>query len=83
MTAPASRLFQLLELLQTRPLATGSPTLAPAGAGLCIAEAREAHHREYLHRLREQYGSDDAAIAKHMGVHIKYARRLLRRFGIT
>jgi glucuronate isomerase len=48
-----------------------------------MAEAKEAYRREYLQRLREQYGDDDAAIALHMGVHIKYARRLLRRFGVV
>jgi transcriptional regulator with PAS, ATPase and Fis domain len=46
---------------------------------LPIAEARDAHRREYLKMLLEHHGDDHAAIASHMGVHIKYARRLMRK----
>jgi hypothetical protein len=48
-------------------------------SGLPIAEARDAHRKEYLKMLLELHGDDHAAIASHMGVHIKYARRLMRK----
>jgi DNA-binding NtrC family response regulator len=48
---------------------------------LPIAEARDAHRKAYLTQLVERYGDDHTAIAQQMGVHIKYARRLMRKHG--
>jgi transcriptional regulator with PAS, ATPase and Fis domain len=48
---------------------------------LPIAEARNEHRKEYLKQLLELYGDDHAAVARQMGVHIKYARRLMRKYG--
>ena len=53
-----------------------------AGTGLPMAQARDEHRKEYLKRLLEQHGDDHVAIASQMGVHIKYARRLMRRYGL-
>ena len=47
-----------------------------------MAEARDAHRKEYLQKLLEKYGDDHAMIAQGMGVHIKYARRLMRKYGL-
>jgi transcriptional regulator with PAS, ATPase and Fis domain len=46
-----------------------------------IAEARDAHRKAYLAQLIERYGDDHTAIAQQMGVNIKYARRLMRKYG--
>ncbi len=50
--------------------------------GLPIARARDEFRKEYLKQLVDQYGDDHAAVARHMGVHIKYARRLMRRYAL-
>jgi DNA-binding NtrC family response regulator len=51
-------------------------------AALTIAEARDAHRRDYLRQLLERHGDDHAAIARHMGVNVKYTRRLMRKYGL-
>lgn len=56
--------------------ATNSFSLPP------IAEARDAHREEYLKALLEKHGDDHATIAQHMRVHVKYARRLMRKYGL-
>jgi transcriptional regulator with PAS, ATPase and Fis domain len=53
-----------------------------ARADLQIAEATDAYRKQYVHHLHKQYGEDCDAIARHMGVHVKYARRLMRRYGL-
>jgi transcriptional regulator with GAF, ATPase, and Fis domain len=57
-------------------------SLTLTGTGLPIAQARDEYRREYLKHLVERHGEDHAAIARHMRVHIKYARRLMRRYGL-
>jgi DNA-binding NtrC family response regulator len=62
--------------------------LAPAASDVTItsmpiAEAREAHRKEYLKKLLQEHGDDHATIARIMGVNIKYARRLMRRYGFV
>jgi transcriptional regulator with PAS, ATPase and Fis domain len=49
---------------------------------LPIAEARDAHRKEYLKVLLEKHGDDHATIAEHMRVNVKYARRLMRKYGL-
>jgi two-component system, NtrC family, response regulator GlrR len=66
------------------PAKTGFPDAPETTAtfdSLPIAEARDAHRKAYLKQLLERHGDDHAAIAQQMGVHIKYARRLMRRYG--
>lgn len=53
-----------------------------ATSTLPLAQAKDAHRREYLKELRDTFGDDHQAIARQMGVNIKYARRLLRRYGL-
>jgi transcriptional regulator with PAS, ATPase and Fis domain len=65
-----------------RPTPTEEVPVAAASA-LSIAQAREAHRKEYLTKLVSQYGSDHVAIARVMGVHIKHARRLMRKYGLV
>jgi DNA-binding NtrC family response regulator len=62
--------------------AIDSPASTGSFAALPIAEARDAHRRDYLRELLEQHRDDHAAIAHQMGVHIKYARRLMRKYGL-
>ncbi len=50
-------------------------------SNLPIAEARDEHRKEYVKQLLELFGDDHAAVARQMGVHIKYARRLMRKYG--
>jgi DNA-binding NtrC family response regulator len=69
------------------PASTRSPSDEEAtriltGTSLPIARARDAYRKAYLTRLIEEHGDDHGAIANHMGVHIKYARRLMRRHGL-
>ncbi|MDP9036183.1 MAG: sigma 54-interacting transcriptional regulator [Myxococcota bacterium] len=52
------------------------------GHGLPIARARDEFRKEYLKQLVDQHGEDHVAVARQMGVHIKYARRLMRRYGL-
>ena len=49
---------------------------------LPMAEAKDEHRKEYLKQLLELYGDDHVAVAQQMGVHIKYARRLMRKYGL-
>jgi two-component system response regulator AtoC len=69
--------------VQDRAAATQEPNeTTKTFAKLPIAEAKDAHRKEYLKQLLETHGDNHAAIAQHMGVNIKYARRLLRRYGL-
>jgi transcriptional regulator with GAF, ATPase, and Fis domain len=58
-------------------------THVSARADLGIAQATDAYRKEYMRHLCKQYCNDCAAIARHMGVHVKYARRLIRRYGLV
>jgi DNA-binding NtrC family response regulator len=49
---------------------------------LPLAAAKDAQRKEYLAQLLGVHGDDHDAIARQMGVNIKYARRLLRRYGL-
>jgi transcriptional regulator with PAS, ATPase and Fis domain len=57
------------------------PTRVLGGTQLPMAQARDEYRRDYLRSLLQRHGDDHAAIAAHMGVNIKYARRLMRRYG--
>ena len=75
----------LLESVMGQQQTTFAPEAAETTqtfAALPMAEARDAHRKEYLRELLERYGNDHEMIAQGMGVHIKYARRLMRKYGL-
>jgi len=77
--APAPPLAQLPP---AKPLAV-LPPAAPSelvGADLNIGDAAEAYREAYVRAVYARHRGDDRQIAEHMGVHLKYARRLLKRF---
>jgi two-component system, NtrC family, response regulator GlrR len=68
-------------LESTKPGFTEAPETTQTFGALPMAEARDAHRKAYLKQLLARHGEDHTAIAQQMGVHIKYARRLMRRYG--
>ena len=73
------------ELTTQAPPAPHAPTasaLALVGVDLNIGDAAEAYREAYVRAVHARYAGDDKRIAEHMGVNLKYARRLLKRFGL-
>jgi len=68
--------------LQHHSFAPDAAETTQTFAALPMAKARDAHRKEYLRELHKRYGDDHAMIAQGMGVHIKYARRLMRKYGL-
>jgi DNA-binding NtrC family response regulator len=84
---PASPRAPTVTLSPPGPQAVASePTAASSqlvGVDLNIGDAAEAYRAAYVRAVYARYEGDDKKICRHMGVHLKYARRLLRRYGLV
>ena len=80
-TGFTSEITDTTRRLSSLPIAEARDEPPRRLSSLPIAEARDEQRKDYVKQLLDLYGDDHPAVARQMGVNIKYARRLMRKYG--